>query len=96
MASARSGTNSRPTSGAGQNTVSLIIAGNRASGLYGYAPAEDDNDTDSYVSEVADALSVAPETIIDTSSIPSLAAAIMKRETGYVEDPDILFNAVYS
>lgn len=82
--------------GRGQNTVSLIIAGNRASGLYGYAPVEDGNDTDSYVAEVSDALGVAPETLIDTSSIPSLAAAIMKRETGYVEDSDTLFNAVYS
>jgi hypothetical protein len=74
--------------GRGLNTVSLIIST--------WAPASDDNDTEGYTNEVSSDVGIAPETLVDSSYIPSLAAAIMKRETGYVEDPDTLFNAVYS
>lgn len=79
----------------GQNTVRLILAGDPDLGFNGYAPASE-NDTESYISDVCSALDVADSTTLDTGSTPSLAAAIMKRETGYVEDPNVLFTAVYS
>jgi hypothetical protein len=81
--------------GRGQNTVRLILAGDPDAGLYGYAPASE-NDTESYISDVCAAVGVADSTNLDTGYVPSLASAIMARETGYVEDPDTLFNAVYS
>lgn len=61
-----------------------------------YAPPSE-NDSASYANALAADLGVAPDTIIDVnSSLPQLAASIMKRETGYVEDPNVLQVAVYS
>jgi hypothetical protein len=72
----------------GLNTVRLIVSR--------YAPPAE-NDTDSYVQFVATQLNVAPDTIIDVQeSLPTLAGAIMVRETGFTDSFDNIYNAVYS
>lgn len=61
-----------------------------------YAPASDGNDTVGYYTEVSAELNVAPGQIIDLyGSIPALATAMMKRETGYVGDPSLIAQWVY-
>lgn len=72
----------------GLNTVALIVGR--------YAPPSE-NDTDSYVAQVADALNVDGDDEIDVPSrLPELAAAIMKRETGYTDDLDNIRLQVFS
>lgn len=72
----------------GLNTVLQVVSR--------YAPASDDNDTEGYASEVADYLRVAPDTQIDVyQQLPSITAAMMKRETGYSEDINLITTWVY-
>lgn len=72
----------------GLNTVRQIV--NR------YAPPNE-NDTDAYVDFVAERLQVSPDAQIDVGSwLPQLAAAIMRRETGYTDDLDNIRLQVYS
>lgn len=72
----------------GLNTVRLIVTR--------YAPPSE-NDTESYVQFVASQLGVAPDTIIDVQeSLPTLAGAIMVKETGFTDSFDNLSQAVYA
>jgi hypothetical protein len=80
----------------GQNTVRLMIAGDPSQGFYGYAPSSE-NDTETYIANVCEYLGVTDTDILDDSSRPQIAQAIMKQETGYIEsDPNVLAQAVYS
>jgi hypothetical protein len=70
------------------NTVRLIITR--------WAPPAE-NDTESYVQFVASQLGVAPDTIIDVQeSLPSLAGAIMVKESNFTDSYDNIYNAVYA
>lgn len=61
-----------------------------------YAPEADGNDTVGYTNEVAQALNVAPGQVIDVYGLlPDIASAMMKRETGYVGDPNDIGAWVY-
>jgi len=62
-----------------------------------YAPPEDGNDTASYIAEVAGALGVSYDTVIDVQSmLPQLTAAMMMRETGYSDSYDNIAAEVYA
>lgn len=79
----------------GQNTVRLIVAGDPTMQLYGYAPASE-NDTETYITNVCNALGVTDSDVLDDSLRPQIAQAIMTEETGYKEDFSVLTQAVYS
>ena len=54
-----------------------------------YAPASDNNDTKSYVADVAKALNKKPEELIKSEDVPAVMKAIGKREGGNYSD-DVL------
>lgn len=72
----------------GLDTVRLIITR--------WAPPSE-NDTESYIAFVAQQLNVAADTKLDVQqTLPTLAGAIMVKETGFTDSFDNIYNAVYS
>ena len=54
-----------------------------------YAPASDNNDTKSYIADVAKALNKKPDELIKSEDVPAVMKAIVKREGGNYSD-DVL------